>query len=140
WHGADSAGRAKLAAENQSLGASIGATYKNGSWLTGDNIPLFHTGGIVGQGNFSVGDRLMPDELTAILRRNEYVFTPGQLDSLLAAKAGGKGDTNVRRDKLVGLEMHDTVMEDEIDVRALGRNAEDIVSQLMRKQVMGGGK
>jgi len=134
WHTADAAGKQRLAAENQALGQSIGATYKNGSWLTGDNVPLFHTGrdGVTGQ-TFSVGDRLMPDELTAILRRDEYVFTPGQLDSLLQAKAGGI--TSVVNNYNAPLIEHsgDVVLEDQADIRQYQSEQATVAQQLLAR-------
>lgn len=140
WKTADASGKAALSAENQKLGASIGATYNNGSgkWLDGAGIPLFHTGrdGETGQ-TFSVSDRLMPDELAAILRNDEYVFTGGQLSSLLEARGGG--GTTVNIEKYVGIEMNDTVMEDEIDLNAVGRTGNDMVAAIARNNYVKGG-
>src|SRR5690606_25669829 len=106
--------------------------YSGGKWSL-DGVPLFHTGrdGATGQ-TFSVGDRLMPDELTAILRRDETVFTPGQLQSLLNAKASGGTVVNV--EKVVGLEIGEATMEDEIDMRALGRTGNDLAADMIRNQ------
>lgn len=139
WKSADAATRAFLEAENQRLGASIGATYDSGkgTWKGADGAPLFHTGGIVGQGNFSDGTRLMPDEITAILRRDEYVFTPGQLQSLLDARGGGAG-TVVHVAKMVGVEIGEATMEDEIDLRAYERTGGDLVAGIIRNQFTGG--
>lgn len=137
WKTADASGKAALSAENQTLGKSIGATYTSGSgkWTDSNGIPLFHRGGIVGQGNFSMGDRLMPDELTAILRQGEVVLTPAQIEGLVGGRSGG--GTTVNIEKVVGLEMNDTVMEDEIDLRAVGRTADDMVTQLSRNNFTG---
>ncbi|HHY74256.1 MAG TPA: hypothetical protein GX497_13740 [Bacillus bacterium] len=53
----------------------------------------YHTGGQAGVMNFSFGDKLMPDEIAAILQQHEYIFQPKQLESLLlAANNQGKGE------------------------------------------------
>jgi len=134
WHTADAAGKAKLAAENQALGQSLGASYSNGKWSL-DGTPLFHSGrdGATGR-TFSVSDRLMPDELTAILRDDEYVFTPGQLQSLLDTKSGANTGTVVNVEKVVGLEIGEATMEDEIDMRALGRTGNDLAADIVRNK------
>ena len=143
WHTADKAGKERLSAENQRLGASIGASKdaSTGKWFDNDGTPLFHTGrdGVTG-GTFSAGDMLMPDEITAILRDNEYVFTPGQLRSLLDG-VGGRGGGNTYIEKVVGVEMHDTTLEDEIDMRAIGRTGVDMAEAMRRSGYQGtGGK
>ncbi|MCU6709359.1 hypothetical protein M6D81_11635 [Paenibacillus sp. J5C_2022] len=138
WHTADAAGRERLKSENQRLGAEIGAAYdgRTGKWLGADGIPLFHSGGIVGQRTFNAGDMLMPDEVTAILREGEVVLTPGQIRSLLEG-VGGRGGTNVNIERIVGVEMNDTTLEDEIDVRAIGRTGVDMAAEIARNQYTG---
>ncbi|MFF2887852.1 hypothetical protein, partial [Paenibacillus sp. NPDC057967] len=101
-----------------------------------DGAPLFHTGGIVGQRSFSAGDMLMPDEITAILRQGEVVLTPQQIAGIVGGRSGG---TTVNIEKLVGVEMNDTTLEDEIDVRAIGRTGVDMATEMARNQFMGGG-
>ncbi|MCR2805337.1 hypothetical protein [Paenibacillus soyae] len=132
WHTADAAGRSRLSAENQRLGASIGANYDDGSgkWFV-DGAPLFHTGGIVGSGNFKAGNMLLPDEIGAILRAGEVVMTPAQIRSMFEA-GGNRGGVHI--EKLVGMELHDSVFEDEIDVRSMGRSATDMAAEMARKQ------
>ncbi|GIQ63721.1 hypothetical protein PACILC2_22890 [Paenibacillus cisolokensis] len=137
WKSASAAERARLEAENQRLGASLGATLdrKTGRWMLG-GLPLYHTGGRVGEFNFRTGDRLMPDEIAAILRRDEYVFTPQQLESLIGAKTGGPS-VNVHIEKV--MEVNDATFEDGIDLRALGRDAGDTAAAVIRTQFTGGG-
>jgi len=141
WHTADAAGKERLATENLKLGASIGATKDSatGKWYGADGTQLFHEGrnGVTG-GTFSAGDMLMPDEITAILRDNEYVFTPGQLRSLLDG-VGGRGGGNTYIEKVVGMEVNDAVIEDEIDMRALGRTGADMAAEMARNNYTGGG-
>lgn len=148
WHDAKVAGdttaMATAANDNKALGASIGATYNSGlgRWFGEGGTPLFHTGrdGDTGR-TFNAGDILMPDEITAILRRDEYVFTPGQLRSLIDG-AGGRGGGDVYHiERVVGLEMNDARIEDEIDLRALGRAGADAAAEMRRSgfQTTGGG-
>lgn len=144
WHTADAAGRARLADENKSLGASIGARYdgSSGKWFGMDGLPMFHTGrdGVTGR-TFSAGNVLMPDEIASILRRDEYVFTPGQLRSLIDG-AGGVSGGNTYIDRQVIMEVNDPTFEDAIDARALGRTAADTAAAELRRagyQATGGG-
>jgi len=136
WKTADTSTRELLAAENQRLGQSINATYNSGSgkWFGADGLPLFHTGrdGETGQ-TFSVGDRLMPDEIAAILRDTEYVFNPGQLRSLLDARGGGNV-VNIEIEKVVGLEIGEATVEDTIDITAYGRTGNELAADLVRQQ------
>ncbi|MCU6709778.1 hypothetical protein M6D81_13860 [Paenibacillus sp. J5C_2022] len=139
WHTADAEGKARLKADNQRLGAELGATYDGsiGKWLGVDGLPIFHNGGIVGQRNFSAGDMLMPDEVTAVLRAGEVVLTPGQIRSMLEGRNGGGNTYNI--DRVVGMEVNDPVLEDEIDMRALGRTAVDMAAELRRSGYQNGG-
>ncbi|MHA7962882.1 phage tail tape measure protein [Paenibacillus sp. CAU 1782] len=136
----NTAAMAGVAAENKRLGAEIGGTYdsRTGRWFGADGLPLFHTGrdGLTGR-TFNAGDMLMPDEVAAILRRDEYVFTPGQLRSLIDG-AGRSGGTTVNIERIVGVEMNDTTLEDEIDVRAIGRVGVDMAAEMARNNYTGG--
>ncbi|QNK54568.1 phage tail tape measure protein [Paenibacillus sp. PAMC21692] len=140
WHTATPEVKALLSADNQRLGTSIGANYdgSSGKWFGSDGASLFHTGrdGLTGR-TFNAGNMLMPDEITAILRRDEYVFTPGQLRSLIDG-AGSGGGTNVTIERIVGVEMNDTTLEDEIDVRAIGRVGVDMATEMARNNFTGG--
>jgi len=140
WFTADAAGRQRLADENKRLGGSIGATLDSGTgkWFGADGLSLFHTGRDGASGRtFSAGDRLMPNELAAILREDEYVFTPGQIRSLIDG-VGGRSGTNVTIERIVGVEMNDTTLEDEIDVRAIGRVGVDMAAEMARNNFTGG--
>jgi hypothetical protein len=145
WHTADAAGRTRLADENKSLGASIGARYdgSSGKWFGVDGLPMFHTGrdGATGR-TFSAGDMLMPDEIASILRRDEYVFTPGQLRSLINGASSGVSGGNTFIERQVIMEVNDPTFEDSIDARALGRTAADTAAAELRRagyQATGGG-
>ncbi|WP_028560956.1 phage tail tape measure protein [Paenibacillus pinihumi] len=140
WKTADAAGKARLEAENQRLGAQIGATYNNkqGRWYK-DGVPLYHTGGIAGEKPFASGERLMPDELTAILRRGEVTLTPEQITQIVGGKAGAAAAGNtVNIGTLVGVQMDSPVIEDNVDMNAYGRNGADAVAELLRKRLTGG--
>jgi TP901 family phage tail tape measure protein len=141
WHTATPDVRALLSAENKRLGADIGGTYdsKAGRWFGADGLPLFHTGrdGLTGR-TFNAGDMLMPDEVAAILRRDEYVFTPGQLRSLIDGATDRRSGTTVNIERIVGVEMNDTTLEDEIDVRAVGRVGVDMAAEMARNNYTGG--
>jgi TP901 family phage tail tape measure protein len=137
----NTAAMAGVAAENKRLGAEIGGTYdsKAGRWFGADGLPLFHTGrdGVTGR-TFNAGDMLMPDEIGAILRRDEYVFTPGQLRSLIDGATDRRSGTTVNIERIVGVEMNDTTLEDEIDVRAIGRVGVDMAAEMARNNYTGG--
>jgi TP901 family phage tail tape measure protein len=49
---------------------------------------LFHTGGSADFGNFGNANRLAPDEVNAVLKKNEWTFTPQQVGQL-ATSGGG---------------------------------------------------
>lgn len=115
WHGANGAERERLAAENQKLGASIGATYNAGTWYK-DGKPLYHTGGVVGVGNFRSADRLMPDEIAALVKRNEIVMTPQQAAQLVGSGRGGVGTNITVQGPLISHE-GDVRLEDDADIR-----------------------
>ncbi len=136
WHNADAAGKSSLAADNEKLGNLVGATYDPGSgkWML-NGVPLYHTGGRAGEFNFRMPDMLMPDEILGILKRSENVLTDKQIGSLIGAVQGG-GQTIIERQVI--MEMHDTVIEDALDLQSLQRQASGHAEQL-RKQLAGGG-
>jgi hypothetical protein len=57
---------------------------------------VYHTGGVAGTMNFSSPNGLKPDELSAILRKGETVFTDRQISSLVGASntTNNGGDVN----------------------------------------------
>ncbi len=137
WKSASASRRKELEAENQRLGDSIGATYNSGSgrWYK-DGVPLYHTGGIAGVGNFRSGDRLLPDEVAAVLRVGEPVLTPEQVKSLVGTVAGG-GKTSIVIEKF--MEVNDPVFEDGIDLETFGRETGNEAAEILRKKLTGGG-
>ncbi|CAM3706017.1 hypothetical protein COLU111180_04080 [Cohnella lubricantis] len=138
WRNATTdAEKASYAAANEQLGASIGA-HKNsatGKWYDSNGMPLFHGGrdGVTGL-NFRSPDQLMPDEITAILRDTEYVFTPEQLKSLVNASGS---TATIHIEKI--MEVNDPVFEDGIDLRTFGRETGDTAAEILRKNITGGG-
>jgi TP901 family phage tail tape measure protein len=134
---ASAAEKKRLEADNERLGASIGAT-KNasqGKWYKADGTPLYHTGGIAGEMNFRSGDMLMPDEISAVLKRGEPILTPQQIGSLVSA-GGGPGAT-ITIEKF--MEVNDPRFEDGIDLRSFGRETGGEAAEMLRKQMAGGG-
>ncbi|REK68005.1 MAG: hypothetical protein C6P35_03280 [Cohnella sp.] len=137
WKTASASERARLEAENKALGASLGAAFdpKTGRWTKSDGTPLYHTGrdGVTGL-NFRSPYELMPDEINAIIKNNEYVFTPEQVKSLVSATSTG---ATINIEKF--MEVNDPVFEDNIDLRAFGRETGNEAAEILRKQLTGGG-
>jgi len=137
WSGASAAEKQRLEQDNMRLGTSQGWMRKpDGHWYTPDGQLVYHTGGIAGEMNFRSADNLMPDEVQAVLKRGEPVLTPQQVGSLVSAGGGG---AKVTIEKIVGVEMHDVVMEDEIDLRAYERTGGNEAVDILRKKLSGGG-
>jgi peptidoglycan hydrolase-like protein with peptidoglycan-binding domain len=63
--------------------------YKGKTGYVGKSY-IYHNGGIAGMMNFSSPNRLKPDEINAVLRQGEKVFTDKQVTSLV----GGNSQTN----------------------------------------------
>lgn len=139
WGSASPSEKAMLSADSKAIGESMGwhREESTGIWYKPDGTRAFHTGGIAGQGNFRSEDGLMPDELRAILQVGEVTLTEKQVGVLVSAASGG-GKPSIVVEKLVGVEMHDTVIEDEIDMNAIGKNGADSASEIIRKQLTGG--
>ncbi|MFD2116336.1 hypothetical protein ACFSTH_08375 [Paenibacillus yanchengensis] len=137
WASANPAERARLSEENDRLGASIGAVKNEmqGRWYKPDGTPLYHSGGIAGEMNFRSADQLMPDEITAILKRGEPVLTPQQIGSLVSASAGN-GGASIHIEKF--MEVNEPVFEDGIDLRSFGRDTGNEAAEILRKQLTGG--
>jgi cation transport regulator ChaB len=141
WMAASPARRKELEAANQALGASIGATYvpSEGRWYR-DGKPLYHTGGIADFMNFRSANTLMPDEIDAILKRGEVTMTEQQIGTLVAAVSGASsGGSRVHIEKVVGVEMNNVALEDDIDLRAYERTGGNEATEILRKQLSGGG-
>lgn len=132
WHSSDAAGKQRLEAMSQQLGASIGATYSNGAWLR-NGIPLFHSGGIAGMTQFNSGSTLLPDEIAAVLRKGEVTLTPAQVKAFTESVGNGKGGggTTVHIEKMI--EMNGNTFEDETDFSAFERNAGGELAEIIRK-------
>lgn len=139
WHQVDPAAQKRLAEENQKLGASIGANYKNGAWYL-NGLPLYHTGGKAGEYNFSSGDRLLPDEVRAVLNTGEWVFTQNQVNDLAAAASGGGKGTTIQNNFQVNkiMDVHNPVFEDGIDLRAFGRDTGSEAAEMLRQELTKG--
>ncbi len=138
WSSASPNERVRLSEENDRLGSSIGAV-KNaaqGRWYKPDGTPLYHSGGIAGEMNFRSANDLMPDEITAILKRGEPVLTPQQIGSLVSASTGN-GGASIHIDKF--MEVNDPIFEDGIDLRAFGRDTGNEAAEILRRQLTGGG-
>ena len=142
WPSASPEKRRELEAANQVLGAMIGATYvpHEGRWYK-DGKPLYHTGGIADMMTFRAAHTLMPNEIEAILRRGEVTLTEAQIGTLVAAVSGaaGAGKPTIHIEKVVGVEMNDVVLEDEIDLRAYERTGGSEAAEILRRQFIGGG-
>lgn len=138
WHSASPAERQRLQAENQRLGALIGATYnsREGRWYL-NGAPLYHSGGIAGVMNFRDPDILLPNEIAAILKVGEVTLTDRQVGSLVEALAGRGSGGNVYIEKI--MEVNDPVFEDGIDLRAFGRETGDTAADILRRKLAGGG-
>lgn len=137
WKTASASQKKQLEAENSSLGSSIGATYKSseGRWYK-DGKPLYHSGGIAGVTSFQSADRLLPDELDAVLRIGEPVMTPQQIGSLVASVSGGGTPSSIVIEKF--MEVNDPHFEDGIDLRTFGRETGDTAAAILRKKLTGG--
>lgn len=135
WHAASETERKQLEAQNERLGAQLGAYKEKGVWYK-DGKRLFHTGG-TGDFNFRFADRLMPDEIEAIIKRTEFVFQPKQLASLLEyprAAGDGGGITNIYNAPLTEVkEMH---VRDDQDAEIISR---DLFNQQQRATRMARG-
>ncbi|MFC4103596.1 hypothetical protein [Paenibacillus xanthanilyticus] len=96
-------------------------------------VPLFHTGrdGATGL-TFASGDRLMPDEITAILRKDEYVFTPDQVRSLVGGNGRGASVVNNFNAPLIE-NNGDVVLEDQADIKTYHREQSDVARQLIAR-------
>lgn len=125
-----------------------GYIYKNGNFVPAENykwIPnevvekarnvkqgIFHTGrdGITGD-TYSFADRLLPNEISAILQDREYVFQPSQLDSLLTA-VKGNGGTQVVNNYNAPLVEHngDVRLDDDVDVTQYWRERDLLAARL----------
>ncbi|RAU96843.1 hypothetical protein [Paenibacillus sp. YN15] len=135
WWTADDAGKRRLEAESQALGASIGATNYGGTWYRG-GVPLFHSGGIAGVSSFRSGSGLASDELRAILRQGEVTLTPAQIQSVVSGIGGkGSGGTTVHIEKVI--EMNGATFEDSADWSGFERNAGDETAAILRKMAAG---
>ncbi|WP_102346820.1 hypothetical protein [Bacillus sp. Marseille-P3661] len=125
-----------------------GYVYKNGVFVPAKNyqyIPdevinaakdrkagKYHTGrdGVTGL-NFANSDRLLPNEIAAILQDREYVFQPSQLDSLLSAANGGQTVNNYNYNAPLVEHNGDVKLEDDIDVKTYW-NERDLLAQRLR--------
>lgn len=137
WGSSSDSDRRRLEQDNNDLGTNQGWTRKpDGHWYTPEGKLVYHTGGIAGEMNFRSGNDLMPDEIQAVLRRGEPVLTPQQVGSLVDAGSGG---SKIYVDKIVGVEMHDVVVEDEIDLRSYERTGGQEAVEILRKKMSGGG-
>lgn len=134
WSSASADERRRLDAENERLGASIGATKNTneGKWYKADGTPLYHTGGIAGEMNFRSGDMLMPDEIGAILKRGEPVLTTEQIGSLVGSGAQGKQVVNNYNGPLVE-HSGDVILEDQADIRTYHKEQDEVARQLLAK-------
>lgn len=95
----------------------------------------YHTGrdGISGL-NYSTGNRLLPNEIAAILQDREYVFQPTQLDSLLSAVSGkGGGQTIYNQTYNAPLIGHDgdVRLEDDTDIKTYWKERELAAQRLL---------
>jgi|GEM_PF-3497274 hypothetical protein len=133
WHNASPEEKKKLEAANQQLGSSIGASYNSntGKWTSKDGTPLFHTGRNTDGSTFRSGDTLMPDELNAIIRQNEYVFTPQQLGTLV----GSSGKPQIANNYYGPLIEHsgDVYLEDDVDLKTYHQEQNQIARQLLAR-------
>jgi tape measure domain-containing protein len=77
WHSASAEEKARLAAENQTLGKNIGATYDSvtGTWKK-NGVRLYHNGGWVSD------SLLRNDEIPAILQKGEYVLSKAMINDI----------------------------------------------------------
>jgi hypothetical protein len=89
WHTSSTAQKVVLSAQNAQLGASMGWTKKDGVWYKPDGNKAYHTGGIAGMMNFSNGNKLQPNEIQAVLQKEETIFQKGQLGSFMEGLFGG---------------------------------------------------
>lgn len=132
--------KAALAAANQELGKSIGATYNSaeGTWYK-DGNPLYHSGGIAGEMNFKSDTLLLPDELYAILKRGEVVTTREQIGSLVGAVAGGsKEKPSVTINGPLISHTGDVLLEDDADVRTYWSERDLAAQRLLAEGIRDG--
>ncbi|MFM9327960.1 hypothetical protein [Paenibacillus mesotrionivorans] len=132
WWTASDSGRKQIEAESQALGASIGASYNNGSWYK-NGVPLFHTGGIAGGMSFASGSALASDELRAILRAGEVTLTPEQVKSVVESVSGGGKREAANIGNVVHIE--NATFDSAEDFAAFERNAGQAALDILRKDI-----
>ena len=125
------------------------------------NMPKYHTGGVAGEFNFRSSAGLDPDEMLALIRKGENVLTdkqvgalsaqqgmqPGAIESFFSTLSAGFEMLAVEIRKLGRVqqiiiekvvEINDVRFEDELDARAMGREAGGAALDLMRRLYAGG--
>lgn len=137
WSSASPTDRKRLEDDNYRLGTSQGWIRKvDGRWYLPDGkTPAYHTGGFVGESNFRNESYLMPDEIQAIFKRGELALTPQQIGSIV----GARGGQSISVGKIVGVELNDVVLEDEIDLRSYEKSGGNEAVEILRQQLRGGG-
>ena len=85
--------------------------------------------------NFRSDEMLMPDEIGAIIRDTEYVFTPEQTKSLIDASSSQGAVIHIEK----FMEVNDPVFEDGIDLQTFGSETGDQAAEILRKKITGGG-
>jgi len=136
WHTASAAEKKALEAQSKELGALLGATLNSqtGRWMKADGTPLFHTGrdGVTGL-NFKSPYELMPDEINAIIKNNEYVFTPEQVNTLISAVSGGEKVVNNNYQGPLIEHSGDVILEDQADITSYANELESIARKLLAR-------
>ncbi len=134
WHNASDDDRLRLSEENLRLGQMQGWTRKvDGHWYDQNGFRVYHTGKDAHSlGTFSYANKLLPDEIMAILRRDEYVFTPHQLSSLLTS-VRGKEDNKPNIINHIDMSVSDVVLEDKADIQTLYSERERVADKLLTK-------
>lgn len=130
WHSASPEEKIRLANENLAIGTSLGMERRaDGHWYL-NGVRVYHSGKDAGGlSTFSYADRLLPNEITAILKRDEYVFTQQQLSSLLDATKR-KNDSSVINIDMSVEELH---LEDKEDIVTFFDERERVARRLQSK-------
>jgi cell wall-associated NlpC family hydrolase len=113
------------------LGTSSGWAHVKYGSKTGYVGPqfIYHTGGLAGMMNFSSPNGLKPDELQAILRKGEGIFTQKQISSLV----GGSNSTHNGGDVNINITVNVEGGQDTGSIKATVETAVNKAMQTMKK-------
>ncbi|WP_052474165.1 phage tail tape measure protein [Jeotgalibacillus alimentarius] len=95
------------------------------------DVAKYHTGGIAGLMNFSRSDRLLPNEIAAVMQRGEIALQPQQLESLIGG-TGQKVEEHHYHGPLISHE-GDVRLEDDADIATYWTERELLAQKLLSR-------